>query len=158
MESQENDIQPITEPEMVLTGEAKTYLLRAGKWANFLAIIGFIVCGLLLIIAFAFGDAVIVDLKKLNDDIPGQKALELVGVIVMAVVCFILVELATFFISLYLFQFGDRIKKGVTFTNTTYVTSGFSKLRSFFKFAGLSIIIAVGLFIAAIIVANIVNS
>jgi len=40
---------------MQLTEQAKKHLLEASKWANFIAIVGFIAIGLLIIMSFSIG-------------------------------------------------------------------------------------------------------
>ncbi|MDB5147374.1 MAG: hypothetical protein JWQ57_1394, partial [Mucilaginibacter sp.] len=36
---------------LILTPEAQSYLLSAGKWASFLGILGFVFCGLFLLLS-----------------------------------------------------------------------------------------------------------
>ena len=57
METTELAEQPNPEksPLLVLTPEAQYYLQETGKWANFLGIVGFILCALFLIMALCIG-------------------------------------------------------------------------------------------------------
>jgi hypothetical protein len=57
METTEQDLDLHTEPEkvIVLTDETQYFLQKAGQWANFLGIIGFICCGLIILAAFFVG-------------------------------------------------------------------------------------------------------
>jgi hypothetical protein len=70
---------------------------------------------------------------------------------------YLLIALVYFFFSLYLYQFGDKIKKGIGFADSVSVTAAFGKLKSFFKLWGILTIIALAFmalcFVIGIIVA-----
>jgi hypothetical protein len=66
-------------------------------------------------------------------------------------VFYILIDIVHFFFSLYLYQFGDKIKKGVMFADTVHLTSAFEKLKSFFKLWGIITIVVLCLYALLII-------
>lgn len=117
------------EPNMVLTQEAQYYLQQAGKWASFLAIMGFIGCGLILIAALFAG----VIFSHINPGMPGV-ASTFISVI------YIIIALIMFFVNYHLYLFGTRIKKGIAFINNDLITLATSSLRSFFKIKGVILI------------------
>ena len=55
---------PVPMPELVITEEAKYYLTVAGKWANFLAIVGFVFTGF-IVIGIIFSGSVFSSLQNI---------------------------------------------------------------------------------------------
>jgi Ca2+/Na+ antiporter len=141
METTETDVTPIPQPELILNFEAQSYLREAGKWANFLAIIGFIICGIILIIAFFAGSMFTIMSKMMpnGNNIPA-------GVGGFVTVFYILFDVLYFFFAYYLYQFADKIKKGIVFTDNAHVTAAFNKLKSFFKLWGIVTIVVLCLY------------
>ena len=136
METNEIDLQPIPQPELVLTPEALYYLKEAGKWANFLGVLGFIMCALLLIAALFVGTM----FSVLSQLLPAYNSMP-AGIGAIFSVVIILIDILYFFFSLYLYQFADKIKKGITFIDANHVTHAFGKLKSFFKLWGIITIV-----------------
>jgi len=124
-------------PGLLITNEAKVYLRQAGSWASFLGALGFIACTLLLMTALFVGTLFSVILKMYSPsavDVPA-------GVGVAMSFILILADILYFFFALYLFQFGQRVKRGITFNDANQVTSALAKLKSFFKLWGLVTIV-----------------
>lgn len=124
-------------PTFSIDHEAQSYLGEAGKWAAFLGILGFIACALILIAAFSFGAV----FNRMQQVMPGPQAMILSGLGGVMTVVFILIDVLYFFFSLYLYQFGSNIKKGLTFYDSNHVTTGLGKLKSFFKLWGIVTIV-----------------
>ena len=153
METNETFEQPIAEPGIILTLEAQSYLRESGKWASFLGILGFIICSLILIFAFFAGTI----FSKAAEVSPSGMSVLLAGMGGFITVFYILIDLIYFFFSLYLFQFGDKIKKGIMFSDTAHVTAGLGKLKSFFKLWGIVTIIVLVLYVLIIIAAIVIG-
>jgi hypothetical protein len=135
------------EPAITLTREAETYLQEAGRWASFLGIIGFVFCGIIAICSFFAGAILSAGTAGASNPLA---AIAGMGGIVLTIV-YLLIALFYFFFSLYLYQFGDRIKRGIKFTDNLHVTNAFSKLKSFFKLWGITTIVVLGLYALIII-------
>lgn len=71
---------------------------------------------------------------------------------------YLLLAAVSFFFALYLYQFGDRIKKGITYSNLEDVTSALGKLKSFFKLWGIFSIIYIAFMIIFFFVMIIVGA
>lgn len=128
-------------PQLVLNFEAQAYLREAGKWARFLAIIGFVFCGLILIMAI-FISAVFTMMGKISpvyNNMPSAAG-GFVSVI------YILFDVLYFFFPYYLMQFSDKIKKGIVFQDVQHITAATGKLKSFFKLWGIVTIVLVSLY------------
>jgi hypothetical protein len=145
------------DPGITLNNEAKAYLKEAGKWAGFLGIVGFVFCAIILIFSFFAGTI----LSRAALTSPSPFAASAAGFGGFITVFYLVIDLFYFFFSLYLYQFGDRIKKGLMFTDNLHVTAAFGKLKSFFKLWGITTIVViclyalvfVGIMIFAIVVA-----
>lgn len=146
MEPNEINPTPFAEPTLVLDSEAQSYLREAGKWAIFLGILGFIFCGIILIVAL-FAGAILATVMQRLPSYPMNGGVAAGGVLGAFVTGFyILIDVVYFFFSLYLYQFGDRIKKGVVFSDSGRVTAALRKLKSFFKLWGITTIVVLALY------------
>ncbi|QHS57736.1 DUF5362 domain-containing protein [Mucilaginibacter sp. 14171R-50] len=142
MEIDETPMQPAApEPEskLILTDEAQYYLQKAGQWAYFLGIMGFIGTAFVAIMALFVG-ALFSTMASMNPMMAGAAGMG--GVVTFF---YLLIAVFTFFFALYLYQFGDRVKKAVAFQNTQEMTLALSKLKSFFKFWGIFTIVILAL-------------
>lgn len=117
-----------------VTREIKLYLSETAKWGNILAIIGYVVMGmmalasLVMIIAFSF-----IDMKTAFPMwILGIVYLLLVGVYYIPVT--------------YLYRFSDQMKQAVHRNDEKLYTTGFANLKSLFKFFGISTFVLLGLY------------
>jgi hypothetical protein len=147
METNEH-LEPLaSEPGLTLNNEAKAYLKEAGRWASFLGILGFIFCGLLLIFSF-FAGTIFTRAALVS---PNELSTAMAGMGGFITVFYLLIDVLYFFFSLYLYQFGDRIKKGIMFTDNLHVTNAFGKLKSFFKLWGITTIVVLCLYVLCIV-------
>ncbi len=153
METNETHEQPFAVPGLSLNLEAQSYLREAGKWANFLGILGFIICVIILIASFFVGGI----LSRSAEVSSGPMGSLMAGMGSFITVVYILVDILYFFFSLYLYQFGVQIKKGITFADNAHVTGALGKLKSFFKLWGITTIVVLCLY-ALIFVGAIVMS
>jgi hypothetical protein len=112
---------------------------------RFLGIMGFIGTGLVLLCALFIGTIFSV-MAKLQPTL-----LPVAGLGGFFSFIYILIALFYFFFSLYLYQFGNNAKAGVTFSNEMQVTVALGKLKSFFKMWGITTIVIISLYILMII-------
>lgn len=153
METTEPYVQPDAEPGIVLTFEAQTYLAEAGKWASFLGIVGFIGCGILLLVAFFAGNI----FSRMAEISPSPMAVGFAGMGGFITVFYVLIDVLYFFFVLYLYQFGNQIKKGIFFKDAAQVTGALGKLKSFFKLGAITTIIFLCLYALLIIAVVIIG-
>jgi hypothetical protein len=148
METEETFITPPGSTEIVLTAEAQSYLLSAGKWATFLGILGFIFCGLFALVALSIG-TIFTKMAEMMPYNPGFKMMAGFGGGVS--IFYLLIDLLYFFFALYIYQFAVKIKAGVNFRDTAHITAGLGKLKSFFKLWGIVTIVFICVYVLAII-------
>ncbi len=126
---------------MQLSDQAKKYLLEASKWANFIAIVGFIAIGLLIIMSFSIGTI----LANLPEGSLG-------GLSPRFFSFFYLIAAGIYFIPVFfLFQFGQKTKQALMQDDHNLLTFGLKKLRSHYKFIGILFIVFIILYIFLIL-------
>ncbi|MBB5397617.1 DUF5362 family protein [Mucilaginibacter sp. AK015] len=144
MEIDERPVQPAApEPEskLILTDEAQYYLQKAGQWAYFLGIVGFVGTAFITIMAL-FAGTLFSTMASMNPMMAGAAGMG--GVVTFF---YLLIAVFSFFFALYNYQFGDRIKKAIAYQNTQELTLALGKLKSFFKLWGISTIVIISLYI-----------
>lgn len=150
----------ITKPqELVLTGTALQNLQQTGRWARFLGITGFISSAILFLFGIFFVSIVNLIYKHPTTY---YRMLDLYGVhgyrfrrppfIYSEFMIFLYtgVSIFTFFISFYIYQFGNDVKIAIANNSVPQLSLVFSKLKIFFKRTGFIVICFI---IASIIVA-----
>jgi len=126
---------------MQLSDQAKKYLLEACKWANFIAIFGFIAIGLLIIMSFSIGSI----LANLPEGSLG-------GISPKFFSFFYLIAAGIYFIPVFfLFQFGQKTKQALLEDDHNLLTFGLKKLKSHYKFIGVLIIIFIVFYLLLIL-------
>jgi len=133
--------QPEKLPEIILNADAKYFLYTAGRWAVFLGIMGFIFTGFIALMAI-FAGAIFSTIGRLQ----GAAAMP-AGVGGLITVVYLIFAAVHFFFALYLYQFGVKIKDGITYINELQVTIALGKLKSFFKYWGILVIVVISLYI-----------
>lgn len=141
---------PVPSPELIITQEAKYYLTAAGKWANFLAIMGFIFTGF-IVLGIIFTGSMMSGLQNYPSPYMTEMGSAIGYMVGFVRVIDVLLAAYCFFFSFYLYQFGSNIKQGVLFNNSLQATVAFEKLKSFFKLWGISTIVIIVLYIIIII-------
>ena len=122
--------------------EIKDYLLETSKWGKFLAIVGYVGMGLLVLVALG----VMVGFSFLGsgseDNFP-MAALGLVYLVLAAVY---------YFPINYLYRFSVQMKEGLTADDRQSVTSGFENLKSLFKFMGIFTIVILSIYALLLVI------
>ena len=145
--------QPFAPPVLTVGPEAQSYLKSAGKWATFLGILGFIFCGIIFILAFFVGSF----FTRYAATSASPFAAAAAGAGWVVTFFYLLIDVFYFFFSFYLYQFGSKIKRGITFFDNAHITSAFDKLKSFFKLWGITTIVILALYALFILIAIIVT-
>ena len=128
--------------DLVISTQSKNFLKYAAKWASFLAIVGFLTLGLLVLIGI-----VMLLIGSQVSGVLGGAPIALFSVI------YIGMAVLYFFPIYYLFLFGQKIKKAVKSTNQNELDAGFENLKSCFKFLGIFTLVILSLYILMFLVA-----
>ena len=114
------------------------YLAEAAKWAKFLAIIGFITCAFIIVIAFFAGTYMAAIIAQFQL----QSAVNMGAISgTLFTVYYLLLALLYFFPCFYLFSFASKTQTAIRNNDQVYINDSFKNLKSFFKFWGILTVI-----------------
>jgi len=133
--------------ELQLDQPSINYLNEAGRWSRFLAIIGFIYCGLMVIVGLFFGS-----LMGRMMPVMGDSGMSTIGSGFLGVFI-IIMSLIMFFPALYLWNFSSKIRKALNNNDQPLLTEALKNLKSFFKFYGILLIVVLSFYALAVIFA-----
>ncbi len=121
--------------ELSVSPAASGYLNETGRWAKFLAVIGFIFVGLLVIFGLFAGTI----FSSLGSPVPFPGFM--MGLIYIAM------GILYFFPLYYLFRFATRLKGALTTKSARELESAFENLKSHYKFIAVLMIIVLGIYV-----------
>jgi len=113
------------------------YLTEAAKWAKFLAIVGFVTCTILLLVAIFFGATLTSSISELNSDVAAPSGVENVILIFYVVIIVVLY----FFPLLFLYNFGAKLNTAIKHNDQVSLNTAFRNLKSCLKYLGILTII-----------------
>jgi hypothetical protein len=129
----------------------KNHLYDAAKWGKFLAIVGFIMCTLIVIAGiFAAASYNEIDSYRGYGRYNGRSSTSGMGVGVM--IGYILVGLLYFFPCLFLLRFSNQMKTALIADDQATLTTSFQNLKVLFRYVGVLMIVFIGLFILGMLV------
>lgn len=148
MENNQQESQLITQPAalMQITPEAVSFLATTAKWTKFLAIIGFIFSGFLilagLVIALFFGTF---SQEMENTDMMAYFTSGSIGIVYIIIAAIYVLPV------LYLNNFSNGMSRAVRSGSTERLTYALHNLKRFFKFIGLLMIVMLVIYLIAIV-------
>ena len=132
--------------------ESKAHLAEVARWARFLAIVGFVMCGLIVLAGFFAGSL----MSSMTSRYPtgfGRAYRMNSSMSTMISVLYILFAILYFFPCLYLFRFANFMKAAIASEDQENLNKSFLNLKAMFKFVGILTIIIISLYVLAIIFA-----
>ncbi|HUQ66025.1 MAG TPA: DUF5362 family protein [Flavitalea sp.] len=129
--------------ELQFDQQSISYLGEAARWAKFLAIIGFVFCGLLVIFALFAGSIMGAMMSSMG-------SAGMVGSGVLTVIYLVLTAVY-FFPCLYLYKFASQMQTAIQSNEQLKVQSSFRNLKACFRFMGILFIIMIAIYILAIV-------
>ncbi len=115
-----------------ITPEIKMYLNEAAKWANFVAIVGFVLAGLYGIIALI---GMFTGMSAASQ-MGGGGGIMIGYLVFILIYCGILIMM-----SLYLYRFASNSKMAMANNNQMNLTASMQNLKRYFKLIGILIIV-----------------
>jgi len=128
-----------------LTSVSVAFLLKAAKWGKFLAILGFIVTGLMVMAGIAMSfvlNMVSEEVMPLNMPF-SPKVLSVIYIIIAAIYV-----IPVFFLN----SFSNNVSKAVSLSNTENMTTSLRSLKNLFVFIGISTIVILTFYTIILIV------
>ncbi|MBS1655224.1 MAG: hypothetical protein JSU05_10295 [Bacteroidetes bacterium] len=131
---------------------SKAHLAEAARWAKFLAIIGFIVCGLVVVFGIFFGTI----MSTLGSGAGYGRYSEMQamgsGLGAMMAVLYILIALLYFFPTLFLYRFATKAKAALASNDQETLNVSFQNLKKMFRFVGILTLIVLSFYAIAILI------
>ena len=128
--------------------ESRTYFQETAKWSKFFGVLGFIFCGLFLLMALFFlaaGDTIFNELRT-NDVTPTPSWLyRVLGFV------YLVMSAIGIYVSLLLYRFGDRMITSLNTDQQHLFNSSVKSLRTVFRIYGIFMIIYLVFLVLAII-------
>jgi hypothetical protein len=134
------------------TGRA--HLAEAARWAKFLSIMGFIMCGLIVLIGIFFSSFFSMFSTRYGgnspyDEFPASTS----GLGATMAVFYIIIALIYFIPVLFLFRFATKMKAALASNDQEILNNSFQNLKASFRFVGILTIIMLCFWVLAMIVA-----
>lgn len=137
--------------DLQIDHQSNSYLGEAAKWGKFLAIMGFILCGLLVVIALFAGTLMASMMSGFGGNEAAATGAAMGGGIITFV--YIVFALVYFFPCLYLFNFSSKMQAALRSNQQETLNTSFRNLKSCFKFMGILMIIMLAFWALGIIIA-----
>jgi hypothetical protein len=147
MEETNNEVKNSVE----FSHDSLRHLEEARKWAMFIAILGFIGVGIMVLVALFSGSA----MAFLGDDFVSPALGIGIGIL------YLLIAVLYFFPVYYLFNFSSKAKKAVKESDSKSLTESMKFLKSHYKFLGIMAIVMLVLYpilIAILVLGGIMSS
>jgi len=146
MENTEETTELQSELKLVVSEEMRSYIYEIAKWASFLAIVGFVFTGIMVISAFTVGAAISTNPQMLAMATTIGSAASIIFTVM-----FLLMAFAIFYPSLLMFKYSTKAKLGVLYGEQASLDEALGKLKSLFKYWGIITIVYIALYILMII-------
>lgn len=114
----------------------RAHLREAARWARFLAIIGFVLCGLFILGGVFMG--------ALMDNTMGVAGSAVFGTAMTLV--YVIIAVIYFFPCLFLYRFANRMTHSLNGNSQEDLNDAFLNLKSFFRYLGIITIIVLALY------------
>ncbi len=133
---------------LTITSQARESLQTAAKWSGFLAILGFVFVGLLVIVMLTMGST----LAALSGGMNGMEGAGGMMTGIMAVYA-IVIAVVYFFPLLYLWNFSSKMKAALRSDDVATLNEAFRNLGRHYKYIGILMAIVLGLYLIIFLIA-----
>ncbi|TDQ29785.1 DUF5362 family protein [Tenacibaculum caenipelagi] len=140
----EENLQVNNSSGIRLNNVAKEVLKEASKWANFLAIIGFIGVGFMVLMALFAG--------TIFSALPSSGYETVIGGVGFTII-YLLGAALYFFPVMYLYKFAKKTKTALLRNNEEELTEAFTNLKSHYKFIGVLTIVMLSVYAVMFLIA-----
>ena len=123
---------------------SRSHLSEAAKWAKFLSIVGFVLCGLIIVMAFFVGSFL-----AMNTEYRSAGLTKGMGAFVA--IFYIGIAVLFFFPYLFLFRFATRMKTALNTNDQLTLNTSFQNLKIMFRYVGILTIVMLSFYALAIL-------
>ena len=133
--------------DLQVSPQVQSYLTESAKWGKFLAIMGFILCGIMIFVSFLI-PAIITNIPPYNTMSSQLSS----GVKVGMTALYLCFSVLFFFPAFYLYKFSSKMQTAVKGVSQENFGESLMNLKSMFKFYGIFTIILLAFYALAFIV------
>ena len=135
--------------ELQVDQQSISYLGETARWAKFLAIVGFVLCGVMIVFAL-FAGTILSTFSRMGNTDALTSTLGLGGAFISLI--YIVIALLYFFPCLYLFNFSNKMQSALRNNDQTNLNAAFSNLKACFKFVGILTIVFLSFYLLGTVV------
>lgn len=135
----------IENKSITLSDDALRQISQTAKWAQFLAIIGFVLTALIVVAGLFMGS-----FMSIFKEMSGNTQMPPMPFAVLSVV-YVIMGGVYFIPSWFLYKFSTETRKALLGNDEEILTQAFANLRRTFKFLGIMTIVIVGLYVLVLI-------
>jgi len=130
---------------------SRAHLSEAAKWARFLAIVGFVMCGLIVLAAIFLGSflATMTSSEGYRSSAAGLTG----GMGAFIAIFYSGIAILFFFPYLFLFRFATRMKAALNTNDQLTLNTSFQNLKIMFRYVGILTIVMLSFYALAILMA-----
>ncbi|MBN2165808.1 MAG: hypothetical protein JW717_05975 [Marinilabiliaceae bacterium] len=147
----ENQIDIQDEIKLRITPSAANYLLTATRWAKFLAILGFVYSGVVLILAFSIGAIMSLSMAS------AQMAMAGIPVVFLSFI-YIVIAIISFLVAFYMYSFASKCQKGVNLHDEYEIEVGMKAMKTFYMIWGIIAIVGLSIVVLSLFVGIIASA
>ena len=125
---------------------SRAHLAEAAKWAKFLAIVGFVMCGLIIVLSFFIGTLFSTSMSRYGDSAAFGSGFGIIMTIV-----YLSIGVLYFFPCLFLFRFANNMIVALNSNEQITLNRSFQNLKIMFRYVGILTIIVLALYIIAFV-------
>ena len=125
---------------------SRAHLAEAAKWAKFLAIVGFVMCGLIIVLSFFIGALFSTSMSRYGDSAAFGSGFGIIMTIVD-----LSFAVLYFFPCLFLFRFANNMIVALNSNEQITLNRSFQNLKIMFRYVGILTIIVLALYIIAFV-------
>ena len=140
-----------------IDANSRTHLSEAARWAKFLSIVGFVLCGLIAIVGI-FAGSILSSMSSTFDGGYGNSPMGMRGMGAMAGVLYVAIALLYFFPCLFLYRFATKMKAALASNDQQTLNTSFQNLKVMFRFVGILTIIVLAIYAIVFLMAIIAGA
>lgn len=135
--------------DLTVDATASRELREVAKWGKFLSIIGFIVCGLFVLVGI-FAGSIFSSFNKY--DSYGSNVASGMGVAMIFI--YVILAVVYFFPTLFLFQSSVKMKEALNTSSQELFNEALTKLKACFRYWGIMTIIIISIYALVFLIAG----
>ena len=130
---------------------SRVHLSEAAKWAKFISIVGFVMCGLIVVMAFFMGTFLATMTNPYNEGYSSSGGLTK-GMGALVAFFYIAIAVLVFFPYLFLFRFATRMKTALNTNDQLTLNTSFQNLKIMFRYVGILTIVMLSFYALGILI------